>query len=210
VTAGIINSCSSTGSGGGVDLADMNSNICIQLGGTYDANKPGCTFSGDSFTDLITMIKNDIQELQHWKDNEVNPKLGGLPSSLVDTTATDCPSGSKYSLALENGKIKMKCEPPTVCTGCATWSAWTIFDKGDTCVYSCSNFLKQGTRTTCRYTRSCTSKTPASCTGNIANQFSGFHTYYEGQGGDKYYNTSAGRTNARQASCPGAATFGLY
>ncbi len=216
VTAGVINSCSSSGTGGGVDLADMNSNICIQLGGVHDPDKPGCTFNGQSFTDLISMIMTDMKELQHWRDTQANPAisaLGAMPGSIIDTTPPgDCPAGSKYSLVIENGKTKLKCEAPTTCTSCGAWSAWTIYDKGDTCVYSCGNPLKQGTRTTCRYSKSCTSKLPAGCVGgNVAmTSFSGFNTYYEGQGGDRYSNTNGGRTNARQASCPGAGTFGLY
>ena len=208
VTTGVINTCASSGSGGGVDLADINSNTCTQFGGVYDSNKPGCTFNGKSFTELISMIMTDIATLQS-SVNTINQQLLQNPSNLIDTTSQVCASGSTYSLIVESGKIRLKCEAPTVCSGCSAWSAWTIYDKGSTCVYSCDWSVKQGTRTTCRYTRSCNTKTPSGCVGSIANQFTGFYTYLEGLGGDKYYNTSSGRTNASQASCPGSGAFGI-
>jgi hypothetical protein len=213
VTAGVINSCSSSGTGGGVDLADMNSNICIQLGGVYDPDQPGCTFKGQSFTDLISMIMTDIKELQVWQ-TDVNKIVNNIPSGIVDETAPSCSAiGAKYSLTVENGKIKLKCEDPVVCTGCAVWGQWTHSGTGNACVYKCSgkwyDDIFEGTRTTCTYTRSCITKSPLGCTGNVANVSNGPFTWLEGMGGKKYFNTSLGRKNASAAACPGASTFGL-
>ena len=213
-----INSCQSQGGSGGVDVADMHNMVCVQFGTTYDADVPGCIFpNGQTLTQTLSTLYTSLAELQsslvaaNTEINNIKTAMAGYPGSLLSNSTVTCVTGSTYALTLNSaGKIELTCAAPVACTGCSSWTAWNIYDKGDTCVYSCSWSIKQGTRTTCRYSRSCNTKTPAGCTGSIGNQFTGFYNYLEGVGGDKYYNTSSGRTNARQAACPGASTFGIY
>lgn len=153
-----IKSCQSPGFSG-IDVGNVTELSCLSLGGVYDDETARCLFNGVTLDQLIQTVAQ----------TKVNEFSQTLPGSILNTTPpTGCATDAVYSLTVVNGKITMTCSnpAPVACTGCASWGQWEKYSGSPICDGSHSGVKNY--RVNCHYRRNCAVKSPAGCTGSVA------------------------------------------